>query len=250
MDGTQSSETPLMPNYDAIQRAARNDQPMPYRGWHARTWSCAVVLTSATVFIASLTQIAFAIDHCGDCDGLRPVEPLYFHGWELLMIGLGGWLEGINVLVWPLVLAAWVLACCKRPVAAVIAVLVAVGLAVLGLVYVLPQEDRDTVLYDAWLANPIIAITWLLYLCDIRFAAMLSAVTAFGLTLSSLWVKYFPGPPIGVNVPDFEMQPIISYGTGYWPWVASAAIMAAGVSADTFLLRKKSHGERARDGTR
>ena len=30
-----------------------------------------------------------------------------------------------------------------------------------------------------------------------------------------------------VNVPDFEMQPIISYGAGYWLWVVSAAILAA-----------------------
>jgi hypothetical protein len=158
-----------------------------------------------------------------------------------LIIGFGGVLEGLNLLLWPLVVAAWVLACCKRPVAAVIAVLVAVGVAVLCLAYVLPPEDRDTVLYAAWLANPILAVSWLLYLCDVRFAAVLSAVTAFGLTLSSLWVNYFPGPPKGVNVPDFEMQPIISYGTGYWLWVASAAIMAASLSADTFLLRKKAH---------
>jgi hypothetical protein len=234
-----------MPDYDAIQRAAQNDR-VPYRGWRAHTWCEAVVLASATVFIASLTQVALAIDRnfCGDCSGLRPVEPLYIRGGELLIIGLGGVLEGINVLLWPLVFAAWVLACCKRPVAAVIAVLVAVGLAVLVLVYVMPPEDRDTVLYAAWLANPILAVSWLLYFCDVRFAAVLSAVTAFGLTLSSLWVKYFPGPPKGVNVPDFEMQPIISYGTGYWLWVASAAIMAAGVSADTFLLRKKTHGDR------
>jgi hypothetical protein len=40
---------------------------MRYRGWDARTWCWGVVLTSASVFIASLTEIAFAIDRnfCG-----------------------------------------------------------------------------------------------------------------------------------------------------------------------------------------
>ena len=200
-----------------------------------RIWRWGVVLTSVTVFIASLTQIAFAIDRnfCGECSGLRPVEPLYIRGWELLIIGSWGWLEGINLLVWPLVVAAWVLACCKRRVAAV-----AAGFAVLGLAYGLQPEDRDTVLYAAWLANPILAVSSLLYFSDVRFAAMVSVVAAFGLTLSSLWVKYVPFPPEGVNVADFEMQPIISYGTGYWLWVASAAILTAGMSADIFLFRR------------
>jgi hypothetical protein len=209
-----------------------------------RTWRWAVVLTSATLFIASLTQIACVMDlnSCEDCVyGPRVVEPGYLHGWELLIVGWGGVLEGFNLLVWPFVVAAWVLACCKRRVAAVIAALV----AILCLVSVLVPEIRDTVLYAACLANPIIAVTWLLYLCDVRFAALISAVTALALTLSFLWVKDLPGPPPGVNVPDFEMFSIISYGIGYWLWVASAAILAAGVSADRFLLRKKTYGDRS-----
>jgi len=47
-----------------------------------------------------------------------------------------------------------------------------------------------------------------------------------------------------VNIPDFVMVTIVSYGVGYWLLVASAAILAAGVSADTFLLCKKTHGDR------
>jgi len=83
-----------------------------------------------------------------------------------------------------------------------------------------------------WLANPIIATTWILYLRDARFAALISAVTALGLTLSFLWVKCILGPgPEGVNVADFEMRPIISYGIGYWLWVTSSAVLAAGVTA-------------------
>jgi hypothetical protein len=46
-----------------------------------------------------------------------------------------------------------------------------------------------------------------------------------------------------VNTSDFEMVPIISYGIGYRLWVASAAMLAVGVSADTFPLRKKTHGD-------
>jgi len=30
---------------------------------------------------------------------------------------------------------------------------------------------------------------------------------------------------------------IISYGSGYWLWIASAGILMAGVSADMFLFR-------------
>lgn len=93
-------------------------------------------------------------------------------------------------------------------------------------------QDRSEAFKIAWLANPVIAVTWILYLRDARFAALISAVTALGLTLCFLWVKYILGPgPEGVNVADFEMRPIISYGIGYWLWVASAAVLAAGVAA-------------------
>jgi hypothetical protein len=141
---------------------------------------------------------------------------------------------------WPFVVAAWVLACCARPVAALIAVSVIAGLVALDL----KLETSHAVGYAAWLANPIIAVTWLLYFGLLyprvaRFATLISAVTALGLTLSFLWVKDLPGPPPGVNVPDFEMMPIISYGIGYWLWVASAAILAAGMSADRLCFARK-----------
>jgi hypothetical protein len=65
----QTSEMPFMPDHDAIQRVARNDQPTPRRGWDSRRWRCAVVLTSATLFIVSLTQIVCVTDlnSCEDC---------------------------------------------------------------------------------------------------------------------------------------------------------------------------------------
>jgi hypothetical protein len=78
---------------------------------------------------------------------------------EALIIGLGGVLEGINLLVWPLVLAAWVFACCKRPEVTLIAVSV-----IAWLVGDLKSETSHAAGYAAWLANPIIALTWLLYL--------------------------------------------------------------------------------------
>jgi hypothetical protein len=93
-------------------------------------------------------------------------------------------------------------------------------------------QDRSEAFNIAWLANPIIAVTWIFHLRDVRFAALISAVTALGLTLCFLWVKGVTGPgPEGVNVADFEVRPIISYGIGYWLWVASAGVLAAGVTA-------------------
>jgi hypothetical protein len=206
-----------MPDHNA-KPTAQNDRPMPYRSWGALRWRCAVALTSATLFIVSLTQIAWVIDmnSCEDCRfGSQGVKPGYVHGFEALIIGWGGMLEGGNLLVWPLVVAAWVLACCKRPVATVIAVLVIAGLVATDL----KSEASQAVGYSAWLANPIIAVTWLLYLScfsepEERFVVLTSAVTALGLTLSFLWARDFPVPPPGVNVPDFEMASIVSYGIG------------------------------------
>jgi hypothetical protein len=191
-------------------------------------WHLVVVLTSATIFVASLTQIAFVVDRI-NVHGR--VEPLTSYGLELLIVGWLSVIEGRNLLIWPLVVAGWALACCKWRVAAVIAALVA---------GVLMLDYRDTGANAAWLANPIIAVTWILYLRDVRFAALISAATALGLTMCFLWVKYIPGPADGLNVPDFEMHPIISYGIGYWLWVASAAVLVAGMSADkTLFLRQQ-----------
>jgi hypothetical protein len=241
------SEMPLMQDHDGIQHVALNDQPMSRRGWSARRWRCAVVLTSAILFIVSLTQIVCVTDlnSCEDCGlGSQGVKPGYLHGWEALTIGLGGVLEGINLLLWPLVVAAWVFACCKRPIATLIAVSL-----IAWLVSDLKSETSHTAGYAAWLANPIIALTWLLYrygvskpkeqnTLDARFAVLISAVTALLLTFCFLWVQHLTVPPPyrGVNIPDFVEVTIIAYGIGYWLWVASAATLAAGVIADTFLF--------------
>jgi hypothetical protein len=63
--------------------------------------------------------------------------------------------------------------------------------------------------------------TWLLYLADKRPAALTSAVLAFGLTLTFLRVAHVP---LGGKLTPVE---IISYGTGYWVWIASAGILVA-----------------------
>ena len=204
---------------------------MRHNPWHLARLRSVVVLTSATIFVASLTQIAFVVDTSD-----RQVEQYSFHGAELLIVGWSSVLEGANLLVWPLVVVAWVLACCKRPVGAVIAASVAGALLVTG---ALTPECREGFAIDvAWLANPIIAVTWVLHLRDVRFAALVSAVTALGLTLSFLWVKCILGPgEEGVNVADFLMRQIISYGIGYWLWVASAAVLAAGVTAGNMAFR-------------
>jgi hypothetical protein len=47
-----------------------------------------------------------------------------------------------------------------------------------------------------------------------------------------------------VNVADFEMRPVISYGIGYWLWVASAAVLAAGATAGN--IASGIRGERAK----
>jgi hypothetical protein len=197
--------------------------------WNLTTLRSVVVLTSATSFAVSLTQIAVVVDGSD-----RGVERLPFYGFELLILGGFSVLDNpLNLLMWPLVVAVWVLACCKRPFGTVILALVA-GALTRGYQY---QGEAFNI---AWLANPIIAVTWILHLKDVRYASLISAVTALGLTLCFLWVKYVTGPgPEGVNVADFEMREIIFYGIGYWLWVASAAVLAVGITAGSVASKIK-----------
>jgi hypothetical protein len=143
--------------------------------------------------------------------------------------------EGFNVLIFPSIIAAWVLACTKQFVAAAIAAFLAVILILISLNSTPPQSDSISY-YAAWLANPIIAVTWGLYLKNARPAAPISAMLGLLLTLSFCLVKTIRHFPVDRDyLPDFI--PIISYGLGYWLWVASATILAAGSSADVFLFR-------------
>jgi len=186
-----------------------------------------VVLTSAATFAASLTQVGVVVDGSD-----RSIERLNNYGLDLLISGGFGVLDDpLNLLVWPLVVTVWVLACRKRFAAAAVIAGLVVGALTWG------YQDRSEPFIIAWLANPIIAVTCILYLRDARFAALISAVTTLGLTLCFLLAKGVPGPgPEGVNVADFETRAIISYGTGYWLWIASAAVLAAGVAVDNVAL--------------
>jgi hypothetical protein len=199
---------------------------MRHSSWIFAILRSVVVLAGAAIFAASLTQVGVVVDGSD-----RSVEQLNDYGWDLLISGGFGVLDDpLNLLVWPLLVIVWVLACRKRFATALI-----VGLVVGALT--LAYQGRSEVFIIAWLANPIIAVTWILYLRDARFAALISAVTALGLTLCFLLAKGVPGPgPEGVNVADFETRAIISYGIGYWLWVASAAVLAAGVAAGNIAL--------------
>ena len=196
--------------------------------WDSRRWRWVVVLTGATLFIVSLTQTAFVIDLSYNREH---VEPMDHGGTELLIFGWVAVLEGLNLLIFPSIIAAWLFACKKRRVAAAIAALLAVSLISISLNSAHPDSDSISY-YAAWLANPIIVVTWGLHLRNARPAAPISAVLGFALALSFLLVKTIPGSP---RESDFGL--IISHGIGYWLWVASAAILAAGTSADIFLFR-------------
>ena len=183
------------------------------------------MLTSASLFIVSLTQIAFVVDVSYNS---KHVEPHGHSGLDLLIIGWAGVFDGLNLLIFPSIIAAWVFACKKRRVAAAIAALPAISLISISLNPTSTPSDSDgTSGYAAWLANPIIAVTWSLYLRNARPAAPISAVLGLALALSFLLVKTVPWDP-----KEGDVSPIISYGIGYWLWVASATILVVGMSAE------------------
>jgi hypothetical protein len=153
--------------------------------WNSTTLRVLTVLTSATIFVGSLTQIAYEVDGSD-----RNVERLAEYSLGLLITG---WL-GVF-------------------------------------------DDNPLKLF-IWLANPMMVVTWILYLRGHRSAAWTGALFALGLTLSFLLVESVLGPgPEGVNVEDFEMRKIVSYGLGYWLWVASAAVLVAGITVGNVASR-------------
>lgn len=175
------------------------------------------MLASAIFFIVSLTQTAFVVDASYSTELVVPHD---HYGLALLIVGWAGVFDGLNLLIFPSIIAAWGFACKKRIVAAAIAALPALSL-------ISPDSD-GTSGYAAWLANPIIAVTWSLYLRNARPAAPISAVFGLALTLSFLLAKTIPWDP-----KEGDVSPIISFGIGYWLWVASATILVVGMSADT-----------------
>ena len=192
-------------------------------------WRAAIVLTSATMFIACLTQTAFVTECC-----YREWDTERAGGLVILLIGWGGVLgSSLHPLLFVSIIAGWVCACARWRVAALICASASIG--VIGIFHeqVLPNAG-----YVAWLANPIIVAAWFIYLGNRRSSALISAVLALGLTLTFLGVAEVPlSPKLG----DVK---IVSYGTGYWLWIASAGILVAGVSVNLLLYRYLASGNR------
>jgi hypothetical protein len=189
----------------------------------AMWWRAAVVLASAAAFIRCLIEAAIVTEW-----GYVIGETRDFDGLELLLVGWGGVLGGwFHPLLFASIIAAWVCACAERRVAAVIWAIAGIGVPAILSIFL--RVTPNNAGYVAWLANPIIVATWFLYLDGKRPAALISAVLALGLTLAFLSVAEVP---LSEKLTPVE---IISYGAGYWLWIASAAILVAGVSADAFL---------------
>jgi hypothetical protein len=183
-------------------------------------WRWAVVLTSVALYIASLTQIAFVTECCYVRGNTRS-----FHSLDMLVIGWAAVLE--SPLEFVFVIAGWACACAKSYRAAIIWAFLAIGMLAI-------PSSGDA----AWIANPIIVTTWFLVLDNKQRAALLSAAVALALTLIFLLV---PDVPLSDKLTSVD---IMSYGIGYWLWIASAGLLAAGASADAFLFRDIAPGHR------
>src|SRR6185437_16658700 len=108
-----------------LGRDVRKRMSMRHSSWKFITFRSVVVLASAATFAASLTRIAIVADGSD-----RSVDQLPFYGIGLLIDGGFGMFDDyLNLLMWPLVVVTWMLACRKRFAAAVIAALVAGALA-------------------------------------------------------------------------------------------------------------------------
>lgn len=183
------------------------------RNW--TTWRAAVLLASATMFIACLAQTAFVTDCCYVV-GERRSE----YGLGLLVIGWAGVLGSeYHPLLFVLIVAGWLCACARWYVAASICALSSIAVIASFHEQVLPNAG-----YAAWLANPIVVAAWFFYRGNRRSAAMISAILASGLMLTFLGITTVPLSD------KFGEVEIISYGSGYWLWIASAGILVAGAS--------------------
>jgi hypothetical protein len=193
--------------------------------WNLQIWRWLVVLASAALYIVSLTQTAFVTDVSYILGHVKPQE---YGGAGLLIIGWMGVIEGDNLLIFPSIIAAWLFACARRRVAAAIVAFPAAALFAAHL----NSIAFDSVNYfAAWLANPIMTVACVLYLRNVRAAAQFSAVLGLALALTSFLVKGIPDSP-----KEGDFAPIISYGSGIWWWIASVAVLAVGITADTFLV--------------
>jgi hypothetical protein len=176
----------------------------------------AIVATSATVFGLCLTRTAFVTLRAPE----GPHEVVNNSALESLA---AGWL-GLAPALWsvflpyPVVLAALILtiglAAVDRCRAAAIA----------GFLTTVLMLAVGTLGWSAWLANPVLASAWVLALADRRRGALVAGLIALVWMLSALQIDRVP---LGLKNEDV---PILAWSAGYWLWVASAAILVAGIS--------------------
>ncbi len=74
----------------------------------------------------------------------------------------------------------------------------------------------------AWLANPLLVLSWLLCLRGKQGAALIVSIAAVLFALSFLLHSTI----IASEAPTYRA--VTGYGVGYWLWLASMLIMAAG----------------------
>jgi hypothetical protein len=176
-------------------------------GTVASTFRLFVVLASAGAFFSCLTQVAFFYGLTDGAPGSRSESAL-----ELL---LSGWITlpfaFFFLLINPLTWATGVLYYEKWKKAAL-----ATGFAAVSLICF---YDRGAGGITTWLANPAIGFSWVYYCRGGVGKSLISAAVALILMLNFLRVDRVP---FGVKLDNVA---ILSYGTGYWLWVASAAIM-------------------------
>lgn len=90
----------------------------------------------------------------------------------------------------------------------------------------------------AWLANPAVMAAWILLLVDLKRAAFAAAALAMLFALSFLlWDKI-------ITDEAGNYSKITGYGSGYWCWVASAAMAFLGGIVAICIARKPTDESR------
>ena len=91
----------------------------------------------------------------------------------------------------------------------------------------------------AWVANPLLVISWMLCLRDELRAAFIVSAAALLVALSFLLHSTI----VASEAPTYEA--VTGYGPGYWLWLASMLIMTAGTLI--LYLGSRSGSERSQE---
>jgi hypothetical protein len=86
----------------------------------------------------------------------------------------------------------------------------------------------------AWLANPLLYISWFFALLDKDKVTLITSMVAMALALSFMLHDTIVVKKTGETV---ATAAIVGYGLGYWLWLASAVFMALG--SIVILLRNR-----------